>query len=168
MRYNGPRMSSFTSIQTLIKDFSKGSALGLKLSEARLQQEWEALVGPTIAKHSYPESIRYSKLYLVADNSIWLQQLRFLKPTLLENIHSLLPELSLTDVILRIGSIPERTSAAVPSLRPVSQPSVLPSSFATGLAQRLSDPELQALLSQTITKSLSEPPPQLRDPTEPS
>lgn len=166
MRYNVPTMSSFTSIQTLINDFSKGSALGLKLSEARLQQEWEALVGQTIAKHSYPESIRYSKLYLVADNSIWLQQLRFLKPALLETIQSLLPDLSLTDVILRIGSIPEKTSAVVSSLPPISQPPVLPSSFATGLAQRLSDPELQALLSQTITKSLSEPPPLLRDPTE--
>ena len=168
MRYNGPTMNSFMSIQTLIKDLSKASALGLKLSEARLQQEWEALVGQTIAKHSYPESIRFGKLNLVADNSIWLQQLRFLKPALLENIHSFLPELSLTDVILRIGSISERTSAVVPSLPPVSQPSVLPSPFATGMAQRLRDPELQALLSQTITKSLSEPQPLLRDPTESS
>ena len=160
-------MGSFTSIQTLIKDFSKGSALGQKLAESRLQQEWETLVGQTIAKHSYPESIRYSKLYLVADNSIWLQQLRFLKPALLETIRSLLPDLSLTDVVLRMGSIPERIPPVVPSPPVVPQPPVLPSPFATGLAERLSDPELQALLSQTITKALSIPPPRLRDPSEP-
>ena len=57
-RYNGVIMSAFASIQAVLKDVSKGSALALKLSESRLQHEWEGLVGQTIAKHSYPESIR--------------------------------------------------------------------------------------------------------------
>ncbi len=159
MRYNVCLMSAFTSIQTVIKDFSKGSTLGLKLSEGQLQQEWENLVGITIAKHSYPESLRFKKLYLVADNSIWLQQLRFLKPAILEAIHSFLPDLSLSDVILRIGTVPTMPLKSNPTLFPTPEPLPQPSPFSIELAQRLRNPELQTLLSQTITKATLEPPP---------
>ena len=55
-------MYAFESIHAVIQEVSKGSALTLKLSETRLQHEWEKLVGQTIAKHSYPESIRYKKI----------------------------------------------------------------------------------------------------------
>jgi hypothetical protein len=149
-------MSVFESIHSVLQDVSKGSALALKLSEVRLQQEWEGLVGQTIAKHSYPESIRYKKLNLVADNSIWLQQLVFLKATILEAIHSILPDLALTDIILRIGSIPEKRPAIIPTPLTSSVPPISPSPFAIALTQQLKNPELQALLSQTITKALAQ------------
>ena len=159
-------MSAFESIQSVLQDVSKGSALGLKLSESRLQQEWERLVGQTIAKHSYPENIRYKKLYLVADNSIWLQQLVFLKATILEAIHSILPELALTDIILRIGSIPEKPPVLSQTPQASSiMPPVLPSPFAAALTEQLGNPDLQALLAQTITKALSQPPPSILEKT---
>ena len=147
-------MSAFEPIRSVLKDVSKGSALELKLSEVRLQHEWEELVGHTIAKHSYPECIRYKKLYLMADNSIWLQQLVFLKTTILEAIHSIMPDLALTDIILRIGPVPVRPQESTPTPQGTSSAPVLPSSFATTLTEHLNNPELQALLSQTITKAL--------------
>ena len=158
-------MSSFESIRSLIQDFSKGNPLGLKLSEVQLQQEWEHLVGATMAKHSYPESIRFKKLHLVADNSIWLQQLLFLKPAILEAVHSMMPDLDLTDVVLRIGSLPQPPPQPDPISPSPSECVAEPSPFATVLAKRLSNPDLQTILSQTITKALVEPPP---DTTEPA
>jgi hypothetical protein len=149
-------MSAFESIHSVLQDVAKGSALALKLSEVRLQQEWEGLVGQIIAKHSYPESIRYKKLNLVADNSIWLQQLVFLKATILEAIHSILPDLALTDIILRIGSIPEKRPTIIPTPLTSSVPPIQPSPFAIALTQQLNNPELQVLLSQTITKALAQ------------
>ena len=162
-RYNGDIMSTFESIQSVLKDVSKGSALGLKLSQARLQQEWEGLVGHPIAKHSYPESIRYKKLYLVADNSIWLQQLVFLKATILKAIHSVMPDLDVTDIVLRIGSIPEKPPLPTTNFPTSSVPPVLPSPFAITLTEQLNNPDLQALLSQTITKALSQSSPSIPD-----
>ena len=169
IRYNTCTMSSFESIQSLIQDFSKGNPLGLKLSELQLQQEWEHLVGSTMAKHSYPESIRFKKLHLVADNSIWLQQLLFLKPAILEAIHSMLPDLSLTDVVLRIGSLPQAPPPPPDPIPPAPPEFVAESSpFATDLAKRLTDPELQTILSQTITKALAEKPPDTTEPAKKS
>jgi hypothetical protein len=152
-------MSYFESIQSLIQDFSKGNPLGHKLSELQLQQEWEHLVGSTMAQHSYPEGIRFKKLHLVADNSIWLQQLVFLKPAILEAVHSMMPDLSLTDVVLRIGSLPQAPPQADPI--PPAPPAFVGESspFAANLTKRLSNPDLQTILSQTITKALAEPPP---------
>ena len=152
-------MSTFESIASVLHDVSQGSALSVKLSGAQLQREWEGLVGQTIARHSYPESIRYNKLYLVADNSIWLQQLVFLKATILESIHSLLPDLALTDIILRIGSMPEKSRASESTPSSLAVPPVLPSPFARELTQRLNNPDLQVLLAQTITKALAQSPP---------
>ncbi|MEX2492274.1 MAG: DUF721 domain-containing protein [Nitrospirales bacterium] len=156
IRYNEAVMSAFESIHSVLQDVSKGSALAQKLSEVRVQHEWEKLVGPTIAKHSYPESIRYKKLYLMADNSIWLQQLVFLKSTILEAIHSIMPDLALTDIILRIGPVPIKPPASAPTPPATPSAPVLPSPFATALTERLNNPDLQALLSQTITKALSQ------------
>ena len=155
-RYNVPIMGTFESIHSVLQDVAKGSALALKLSEVRLQQEWEGLVGQTIAKHSYPESIRYKKLYLVADNSIWLQQLMFLKTTILEAIHSILPDLALTDIILRIGSIPQKRPASISTPLTSTVRPILPSPFAIALSQQLNNPDLQVLLSLTITKALAQ------------
>ncbi len=151
-------MSSFEPIRSVLKEVSKGSALTRKLSQARLQLEWEELVGQTIAKHSYPESIRYKKLYLVADNSIWLQQLMFLKPTILKAIHSIMPDLDVTDIVLYIGSIPEQRPEPHKISLTSSVPPTLPSAFATDLTKQLHSPGLQALLSQTITKALAQSP----------
>jgi hypothetical protein len=153
-------MSAFEPIQSVLKDVSQGSALALKLSQARLQMEWEELVGQTIAKHSYPESIRYKKLYLVADNSIWLQQLVFLKAAILKAIHSIMPDLDVTDIVLQIGVIPKKHPVSNPSTPPLPSP-VLPSPFATALTEQLNNPDLQALLSRTITKALAQSSPSI-------
>ena len=151
-------MSAFEPIRSVLKDVSKGSALGLKLSQVRLQQEWENLVGKTIAKHSYPESIRFKKLYLIADNSIWLQQLVFLKPSILKAMHSLMPELEVTDIVLHIGTLPQNPHEPEPEPSPSAASPLLPSSFAMALTEQLTNPELQAILAKTITKSLTESP----------
>lgn len=159
-------MSAFESIRNLIQDFSKTNPLGLKLLEVQLQQEWEQLVGSTIAKHSYPESIRFTKLYLVADNSIWLQQLLFLKQAILHAIHSLLPGLALTDIILRIGSIPRSSQPLNPSSSALQTGPLEPSPFASGLVQHLNNSDLQTLLAQTITKALTGPPSSSTEPAK--
>lgn len=99
-------MGGFEPIHHLIQDFSKDHALGQKLLEVRLQEEWPSIVGQTLAKHSSPDSIRFHKLYLVAENSVWLQQLVFLKSSILEALQSRIPELSLVDIILRLGPLP--------------------------------------------------------------
>ena len=158
-------MSDFEPVHTVIKEVSQHHVLGFKLLEARLQQEWEGLVGTTMAKHSLPENIRHKKLCIIADNSIWLQQLVFLKPRILEAIRALIPQLDITAITLRLGTVPPKPSIPDPEM-PSSQPApVLPSPFATDLAKQFRDTDLQALFSRTITRattgSSTQKPPEL-------
>lgn len=149
-------MGGFEPIHNLIQDFSKDHALGQKLLEVRLQKEWPSIVGQTLAKHSSPDSIRFHKLYLVAENSVWLQQLVFLKPAILQALQTRIPELSLVDIVLRLGTLslpkaqPEEISPAIHA------PSPEHLALARQLAQRVSNPELRETISQTLAKGLSE------------
>jgi len=150
-------MGGFEPIHQLIQDFSKNHVLGQKLLEARLQEEWPEIMGQTLAKHSSPESIRYHKLYLVAENSVWLQQLMFLKPSILQALHTRIPELSLVDIVLRLGplTVPRFQPDKVPPAPTAPSPEHL--ALAHQLAKRLSNPELREAVCQTIAKGLSDP-----------
>ena len=151
-------MGGFEPIHNLIQDFSKDHALGQKLLEVRLQKEWPSIVGQPLAKHSSPDSIRFHKLYLVVENSVWLQQLVFLKPAILQALQTRIPELSLVDIVLRLGTL------SPPKAQPeeISPPNRAPSpehlARARELAQRVSNPELRETISQTMAKGLSEGP----------
>lgn len=153
--YNNQTMGGFEPIHHLIQDFSKDHALGQKLLEVRLQEEWPSIVGQILAKHSSPDSIRFHKLYLVAENSVWLQQLVFLKSSILEALQSRIPELSLVDIILRLGPLPAPMVTPQDVVPDVPGPS--PEHVALGLllAKRLSNPELRKAIGQTIAKGLS-------------
>ena len=149
-------MSEFESIHSVLKEVSQHNGLGVKLLEARLQQEWEELVGPTLAKHSYPSTIRYRKLNLISDNSVWLQQLVFLKPQILESIRTRFPELEVSDILLRLGSLPQKFSLPVEGNATVPPPPVLPTPFARDLSKQFLSPDLQALFSRTITRATND------------
>ena len=77
-----------------------------------------AAVGATdgesgIAGHTYPESIRHRKLFLLAETSVWMQQLLFLKSEILAKITEVMGEDVLTDIVLRVGVAPVPVSLPV-------------------------------------------------------
>ena len=103
---------SLIPLPDLIAGAMKTHGFQSRMVEFSLQQQWGAIVGPHIAGHTYPESIRHRKLFLLAETSVWLQQLLFLKSEILAKITEVLGEDVLTDIVLRVGVAPV----------PVSQP----------------------------------------------
>ena len=89
-----------------------------KLLESRLRRDWVSIVGEPIASNTWPDQIRYKKLYLLVHNSVWLHQLTFLKPTLLHKLNTVAGGELVTDIVLRVGEIPSRvvvSSATTPA-----------------------------------------------------
>ena len=66
-------------------------------------------MGEPISAHTRPDQIRFKKLYVFVHNSVWLQQLTFLKPVLLQKINSMAGETLVTEIVLRIGMCPQNT-----------------------------------------------------------
>ena len=150
--------TSFTPLTTVIAQFSKSYGLEMKILESHLQQEWSHIVGSQLAAHTWPDAVKFKKLFLLAENSVWLQQLMFLKPALLEKLHGRVNGSLISDIVLRVGEIPVETVASRsyehgPAI--LSAPSTEHFSFATALTSTIKSQNLQRLLIQVIAKSLS-------------
>ena len=100
-------MHAFSSSRSLIRDISQSHGFAARLCEYRLQKQWKALVGEVVASHTWPARIKFRKLHVAVDNSVWLHQLMYLKTTLMENIQARMEDLHLEDIIFWIGEIPE-------------------------------------------------------------
>lgn len=97
--------SRLDSFGTILAGVAHRLGLESKLFEARLRRHWAEIVGEPIATHTRPDQVRFKKLYILVHNSVWLQQLTFLKPELLEKINSMAGEKLVTELVLRIGDV---------------------------------------------------------------
>jgi hypothetical protein len=66
---------------------------------------WKEIVGESVALHAQPHSIQNHILFIHVSHSTWIQQLQFLKSTLLEKINSFLGEPLIQDIRFKLGKI---------------------------------------------------------------
>ncbi|MDR4478939.1 MAG: DUF721 domain-containing protein [Nitrospira sp.] len=156
MRGQG-RLDSFGSILTGV-----AHRLGLesKLFEARLRRHWPDIVGEPIAAHTRPDQIRFKKLCVFVHNSVWLQQLTFLKPVLLEKVNTMAGQTLVSEIVLRIGEFSaDHTVISPPSAleSATSQPSAQLVQEVTLHTQGIQDQDLRERLITLMAQSLSQP-----------
>lgn len=105
------KATSLDSFGAILSGLAKRLGLETRLVELRLQHQWHDIIGEPIASHTWPTQIRFKKLYLVVQNSVWLQQLTFLKPTLLAKLRDAAGTELIGEIVLRVGEIPSPRSA---------------------------------------------------------
>ena len=113
-----PKSPSLTSVSHVLQHLISQYGLEGPLAEHRLREHWVDVVGNQIAGHAQPDKIRFRKLYLSVDSPAWMQELAFLRPTLLEKVNAALRRFKagfhIQEVILQLG--PSISSA--PSANP--------------------------------------------------
>lgn len=157
-------MRNLSPLASILDDIAQRFGLSVRLLEHRLQRQWPAIVGEHVATHTRPESIRFKKLYVITDSSVWVQQLAFLKPSLLESINTAAGSPIVTDIVLRIGEVehetPENGSESPNSLNKI-QPahSLSPESLAevSRHAEAVENPGLRAHLMEVMARALANP-----------
>ncbi len=152
--YNPP-MHSFTSFHSILQGLARSQGFDVRLWEYRLQTQWRDIVGDVLAVHTWPTRIRFRKLFIAVDNSVWLHQLMYLKSTLMEKIQSEAPDLYLRDIVFRIGEIPvQKWEDQEPknTLPHVSAESLM---TATEYTREVTNEELRYSLTRVISKALS-------------
>lgn len=159
----------FVSFGTILSSVAKQLGLETRLVEVRIQQQWPTLVGEPISSHTWPVQIRFHKLYLLVENSVWLQQLTFLKPALLAKLNAEAGSELLTDIVLRVGEIPSQKPADEPT-PPAPQPAAASekelAEFASHAAA-IQDPSIRQRFREVISNypSLTTPLPPEEDPS---
>jgi predicted nucleic acid-binding Zn ribbon protein len=94
--------------------------------EARLREHevfrvWPAAVGPAIARHAEPQSLKQGRLLVHATDSVWLHQLSMMRHRILDALNGRLGAGSVRELVLRVGEVaphpgpaPAPSSASVP------------------------------------------------------
>jgi len=131
-----------------------------------MQQQWHDLVGEPIASHTWPAQIRFRQLYVTVENSVWLQQLTFLKPTLLAKLRTDLGTEVLDDIALRVGPIPSRTKEPDRGFSDENRlPEVIVRSEAALHTAVIQDADLRERFTEVISKYPVPAPPRAKDPS---
>ncbi len=149
--------SSLDSLGTILSGLAKRLGLESRLLELRLQHQWREMLGEPIASHTWPDQIRFKKLYLVVRNSVWLQQLTFLKPALLAKINAESGTELVTEIVLHVGEIPAHSRETDSATNIPAQPVVSEAALteASAHAASVQDPDLRTRLTQVMVEALS-------------
>ena len=155
-----PRTGSLDSFRSILDGLAKRLGLESRLLELRLQHEWRDIVGEPIGSHTWPAHIRFKKLSLVVRNSVWLQQLTFLKPTLLAKLNEAAGTELVKEIVLRVGDIP--VPAAAPSDARATDETFPETDAAlaeaAGHVSAIQDPGLRERFTSVISKYPSQAP----------
>ncbi|RMH30913.1 MAG: DUF721 domain-containing protein [Nitrospirae bacterium] len=151
--------NAFTPARAILQDIAAEYGMESKLLQARLKHEWARIVGTPLALHTQPESLRFRTLTVVTENSVWMQQLVFLKPLLLARINEFAGQHTIADLIFRVGQVAPMASPFDPvhssDERPFPPPSPSVLATATRLAGMLQRDELRQAMTALLAKALS-------------
>ena len=161
-------LGSIDSLSCILEGVARRLGLESKLLESRLRRNWVSIVGEPIASNTWPDQIRYKKLYLLVHNSVWLHQLTFLKPTLLHNLNGVAGGELVTDIVLRVGEIPSRAAASATTDRidgHYQTVSEVILAEASSHVSAIHDPDLRLRFTEVISRYPQAPTPSGWDPS---
>ncbi len=156
------RPGTLDSFGAILSGLSKRLGLESRLVELRLQHRWREIVGEPMASHTWPVQIRFKKLYLIVRNSVWHQQLTFLKPALVTKLQADAGPDLVTDIVGRVGELPSDLEEPPVDLTPDIQPMQSEGSWAEVVTHTttIQDPSLRERFREVISRYPAQAPPQ--------
>jgi len=93
------------SIHPILEKTLKTLEIDVPLKTYSIVGAWNEIVGESVAQHSQPRSIRNQILFIDVAHPTWMQQLQFLKPTLLNQVNAFLGEPLIQDIRFKLGKV---------------------------------------------------------------
>ena len=161
--------SFFDSIASVLSGVARRHGMESRLLEHKLLRNWPAIAGEPIATHTRPDQIKFKKLYLVVENSVWVQHLTFLKPELIAKVNTAAGSAMITDLVMRVGQV-QRTDKQVRGSRFEVEQETPPHELRTSNvelptdllkeaeahAASVTDPALRAKLAEVMAHALTQ------------
>jgi len=92
------------SLRSILEKTLKTLDIDVPLKTYSIVGAWNEIVGESVAEHSHPRSIRNQILFIDVAHPTWMQQLQFLKPTLLEKVNAFLGKPLIKDIRFKLGT----------------------------------------------------------------
>jgi len=115
---------------------------------------WREIVGESVAIQTQPRAVRNRILFIDVSHPTWMQQLQFLKPTLLEKVNTFIGEPLIQDIRFKLGRIPN--APAIPSKTDMQVEKNINEETLTRIEahlHRISDQEMRKSLRNLLIKS---------------
>ncbi len=89
----------------ILQQAVEASRIDVDLNVLRLWEQWEGVVGATIAQNTRPEAIKGGLLLVHVSSAPWMQQLQFLKSELIEKLNQALGKAVIEEIRFQIGRV---------------------------------------------------------------
>ena len=130
----------------------------VQTADQGLRKTWMDAVGPKIAAYTRPEAVRRNVLFIKVANSVWMQQLHFLKQDILEKINRVNAQNPIQNIFFSLDE------TAVPA--PETRSPQAPEQGASALRSRdrilieksvaaIADTELRDILQRVMTREIA-------------
>ncbi len=148
------------SIKSILSPLFKRTGLSWRIKEQKIIENWSEIVGQSIAQNTEPSKLRGGVLYVKVRTPIWMQQLQFLKETIINKINQKIKDAGLNDLRFFIGQIELSSEGHFDKTPRIVQekPSgegescLMPEEIKAKIAE-IRDPEIRKLLTELYIKN---------------
>ncbi len=116
------RKGQLSQVSSTIKPILRQVAASQRETHPELWARWIDIVGPDLATRAIPIRLRGRTLLVAVGTSAWMQELTYLKPTILKKIHQEIGPSIVRDIHLRL----DPSVAVSPTGRPDPQEVAVP------------------------------------------
>jgi len=141
-------------LSATIDKILKARGMQSRLPEYRISSRWAGTVGPAIARHAQPRTLRGGRLLLIVDSPAWMQQISLMKPEIIGKLNSNLGAEIVRDIMLKLG---ELSSSPMQSPEREQVPAVISREEREMIDQSLhqvGDDEIREAIKRMIEKHL--------------
>jgi hypothetical protein len=141
-------------IHSILEKTLKSLDIDAPLRTYTIWAAWKEIVGEAIAGQTQPRAVRNRILFIDVSHSTWVQQLQFLKSTLLEKINAFLGEPEIQDIRFRLGKIssPTHTARSKPHVWQEEDLSGTTLNRIEALVEKIDDEEARRVLCDVLRK----------------
>lgn len=85
------RRGVFKDVGSVLDDVLAGLKLETRFQSARATEEWNAVVGPEVARRTRPVGVRGGELLVEVQGAVWMGHLAVLRQGILDDLNGRLP-----------------------------------------------------------------------------
>jgi hypothetical protein len=127
----------------------------LNPEDKRITAAWHKAVGARIAAHASPEKLQRGTLFVKVSDSVWMQQLHFLKQDILGKINPLPDGTAVKNIHFSLGKMPappagNESPPVVPYSLKARDRKMIDENTAS-----IADPELKDILQKVMTREIT-------------
>ncbi len=86
------------NIAAILESLKSKSAFGVNLEEAKIWEQWDAIMPAPYHLQSYPLRVKDKVLHVEVLNAVWMHKISYKKPEILAKIHAVVSSKIIKDL----------------------------------------------------------------------